>query len=421
MSGRRVALAAGAARSGGWARRADRVLRAIGDPRLALGLLLVAGAANAAAPAVPDGPRSLDAPPYAALLALIVLSGVAAFAVRAPAAWREWRRPGPLPEGADTLIALVERSDPPDAAARRRLADALRAAGYRLAEPRRGAPWALNGTRRGWSRFAGQLSHLALVLVLVGVAIGAAFGRETVFSLLPGDQAFLDELRPGFTDAVRLESFDVALEPDGRPTRLDAEVTFLRDGEPVERTVVQVNAPGSFGGYLVHPWTYGPAAELRITTLGGRPLHDGPVALSDEQAGRPFGLLELPALDATLGVSLLSAERNEVALTAVGRDGVVQRARLVPGDEVRIGEATVTLGGFGAWVTFASRSDPGIGLLFAGASLLVLSLAVAFWLPRRRLSLRWTKGALRLVLRGDRFDRPAAELETLRKLIEEAA
>jgi hypothetical protein len=312
--------------------------------------------------------------------------------------------------------------DPPDEAARARLLVELRSAGYRTVERGgRRRPWSLHGTRRGWSRFAGQLSHLALVLIGVGVAVGVAFGSETTFSLLPGEQAFLDTPRPDFSDAVRLEGFEADFDDAGRPMRLDADVTFMRGGEPIERRVLQVNDPGSFGGYLVHAWTYGPAAELRITTVAGRPLHDGPVPLNDDNEGRPFGLLDLPSLGTTVGVTLLDAERNEISLAAVAAAGLVDIALLAPGEEARLGPLMVTLSRFSVWVTFASRSDPGLGLLFGGAAILVVALGVGFWLPRRRVSISWRDDALRIILRGERFDRPTAELERLVALARRAS
>ena len=72
----------------------------------------------------------------------------------------------------------------------------------------------------------------------------------------------------------------------------------------------------------------------------------------------------------------------------------------------------VSLDGFDAWVTFLSRRDPGLPLLFGGAALSA-RLVVAFWLPRRRLTLRPLRRRTRLVLRGERFDRPTDELERL--------
>jgi cytochrome c biogenesis protein len=403
------------------ARVAERILRVLAEPRLGLGLLLVAGAANAVAAALPAGPAALDTAPYALLLGAILLSGLAAVAVRLPAAWREWRRPGPVAEGQETLAASVRWLEAPaDESARQRVEAALRDAGYRVRTVGSGARWTLHGTRRGWSRFAGIGTHLAISLVVVGAAVGAAFGSEKTFSLLPGDQAFLDVPRPGFTDAVRLERFDAEFGTDGRPSRLDTHVTFLRDGRPVRSETLQVNRPGDFGGYLVHGWTYGPAASVRVETLGGRPLVDADVPLDAERGGRPFAFVEVPAAGLTLGVQLADADANRISLTAAGPSGVVDVAALSPGEEARLGDVIVRLDGFAAYVTFLSRRDPGAPVLFAGAGLLTAGLAVGLWLPRRRLTLRWSSGTLRVTLRGERFDQPAGELERILPRLEAA-
>lgn len=411
---RSTALAAGGGRRADrLAQAAQRLLRIGADARLALGLLLVAGAWNAAAAALPSGGWLLSSPPYLALLGLILCTGMASVAVRLPAAWQEWRTPGVLTEGSEVLVAAVPFHGTLDDAARAALTEVARRAGYRVAARGRGDRWAVAGTRRGWSRLVGQFTHLALVLMLLGAAGGQAFSTETNFSLLPGEQALLDAPRSGFTDAVRLDRFDAAFGADGRPLKLDATVTFFRDGEPAGSQLVQVNRPGDFGGYLVHGWTYGPAVALRVATLGGQSLLDAPVPLDALIGGMPSAFAELPTAGLTLGLTLLDADANELAVTASDRSGVVDSIRLRPGDERRLGPVTVRLAGFDAYLTFLSRRDPGMGILYLGAALLVACLAVALWLPRRRMTLRVVDGDLRLLLRGERFDRPDGELERL--------
>ncbi len=403
------------------ARVAERALRIGADPRVGLGLLLVAAAWNAAAAAVPGGGALLDSSAYLVLLGAILLSGLAAVAVRWPAAWREWRRPSALRPGGGTLEVVVSCAAPLAEPARANLAAALGHAGYRIRRSGSGARWTLAGVRRGWSRFAAIGSHAALVLLVVGAAIGAAFGSETTFSLVPGDQALLDSARPGFTDAVRLERFDAEFGSDGRPRRLDTEVTFLRDGQPISRQVLQVNRPGSFGGYLVHGWTYGPAVRLHVTTLGGRVLLAGGVPLDGTRDGLPSAFVELPAAAATLGLSLVDPAANLLEIAAATGAGRQDAARFRPGDERRVGDLIVRLDGFEAYVTFLARRDPGMALLFAGAALLSACLAVSFWLPRRRMTLRAEDGALRLLLRGERFDRLVArDLQRLGTIIGDA-
>jgi cytochrome c biogenesis protein len=388
--------------------RAERMLHVLGDARVGLALLLMTGLANLGAAVLPDGPTRLDGWPYALLLGVLALSAVAALAVRAPATWREWRRPGAV-AGGSALIATVA-TQPPDA-----VEEALRAAGYRTR--RSGGPatrrWAVHGVRRGWTRFAGQASHLGLVVVVLGAAIGSAFGSETTFSMLPGDQALLDDPRPGFSSAVRLDTFSADFDADDRPVRLDTEVTFLRDGAPIESRRLRVNEPGAFDGYLVHPWTYGPAARLRVTSVDGAALLDASVPLDGMQDGIPVGAIELPTAGLTLGLALADASSNLLGASVVGADGLADTARLRPGEVARLGNLVVAFDRFEAWVTLMSRRDPGLGVLFAGAGLLCLSLAVAFWLPRRRVTVRPGRDGLTIALRGERFDQPQPELDRL--------
>jgi hypothetical protein len=413
-----------AARRGGRvdriARRAERLLRAMADPRLALGLLAVAAAWNAIAAATPNGGALLDSTAYLVLLGAVLLTGMAAVAVRAPPAWREWRRPAPLTVGDDVLAAELPIGRSPDAAVLARVAEVLRRAGYRVAFRGRGARWTASGVRRGWARFAGLATHLALVLLVLGAAIGSAFARETTFSLLPGDQALLDAARPGFTDSVRLDRLDAEFGPDQRPTRLDTSVTFLRDGEPIEQQLVQVNRPGSFGGYLLHGWQYGPAARLRVASLGGRPLLDGLVALDDRLGGLPGSVVELPSIGQSIGIRLLDDGSNRLDISLADGQGVVDAGRLQPGQSARFGSIEIRHAGLDAYVTFLSRRDPGMGFLFAGAALVTAALAIALWLPRRRATVSLVPGGLRLLVRGERFDRPDGELERLRRRLADA-
>lgn len=387
---------------------AERLLRQLGDARVGLGLLLLTGVANLLAALLPEGPSRLEGLPYALLLGALALSAVAALAVRVPATWREWRRPGPV-TGGGALHATVP-ARPLD-----EVEGLLREAGYRTrsGRGRRAHRSAVHGVRRGWSRFAAQASHLGLVVVVLGAAIGAAFGSETTFSLLPGDQALLDAPEPGFSSAVRLDGLDAAFGTGGRPSRLDTEVTFLRDGEVVETGVLRVNEPGSFDGYLVHPWTYGPAARVRIATLGGATLLDAPIPLDAVREGRPVGAVELPSAGVSVGLVLAGAATNALGVSVVGSGGLADTARLQPGDEARVGDLVVSFGRFDAWVTLMSRRDPGLGILFAGAVLLCASLAIGFWLPRRRVTVRPAGTALSVTLRGERFDHPTAELDRL--------
>lgn len=390
----------------------ERALRRVGDARLA-GVLLAAAAAVNLVAAHPERSWLLDTPAYLGLLGLVLASGIAGVAVRLPAAWRAWRRPGLLPNGGGTQSIRVVLPEPPGPAQRVRTAELLRSRGYRVAGREQRGGWAVHGVRHGYSRLAGLASHLALVLLVVGAGLGTAFAEETRFGLFPGEQSLLAAPRAGMTAAVRLDGLDARFDPAGAPLRFDTHVTFIRDGDAVRPAVLQVNDPGSFDGYLVHAWTYGPAAELRVEDLGGGAQFDGFVALGGPPTGGRAPFVELPALGVTLGAILDDADSNRLRVIAARGPEVLGSVVLQPGERQRVGPTWVTLRRFDAYVTFLSRRDPGVVVLFAGGGLLVASLALAFYFPRRRVSVVAAENRLRIALRVERFDDPGAELERL--------
>ena len=390
----------------------ERGLRRLGDARLAGVLLALAAAVNLIA-AHPQRSWLLDTPAYLGLLGVVLASGIAGVAVRLPATWREWRRPGPLPDGGGTRSLRLALPEPPSKAQGALVAELLRGHGYRVADGQQRKGWAIHGVRHGYSRLAGLASHLALVLLVIGAGLGTAFAEETKFGLFPGEQSLLAAPRAGMTAAVRLDHLDAAFNPAGAPLRFDTYVTFIRDGQAVRQAVLRVNEPGSFDGYLVHAWTYGPAVELRVEDLGGRALFDGFVALGGSATGSRAPFVELPALGITLGAVLDDAAANGLRVVAARGPEVLESVVLQPGDRQRAGPTWVTLRRFDSYVTFLSRRDPGMAVLFAGGGLLVASLALALYLPRRRVSVVTALGGLRVALRAERFDDSGAELERL--------
>ena len=157
-----------------FSRGAERLLRALGDARIRLALLLLTGAVNVAAALLLAGPDLLNGWPYAVLLGALALSAVAAVAavaVRTPAAWREWRRPGPVRAIPGAVVRSVPVRPPEEVTA------VLNAAGYRIRLETGRGRWAVHAVRRGWARFAAQASHLAVVLVVL-----AAAGLGTLFA-----------------------------------------------------------------------------------------------------------------------------------------------------------------------------------------------------------------------------------------------
>ena len=395
------------------AQRVERGLRLVGGPRFGGALLLVAALANAAAAGLPAWRWLLDSPLYLALIAAIALSGIATVGVRSAPAWREWRRPTPLAGGGRLASAVVALRDARlvEVAA---LAVALRRAGYRVRRSEVRGRWQLAGVRHGWAHFAGIASHLSLVVIVVGAAIGTAFAEETRFGLFPGEQSLLAAPRAGQTSAIRFDRLDAEFNAGGRPLRFDTHVTLFERGAAVGSRILRVNEPADFAGHLVHAWTYGPAVAVRVVDLGGGVLFDGWVALGGERTGSRAPFVELPQLGITLGFEIADATRNRLAAIAADERGrLLDTTVLGPGQSGRLARVTVAVERFASYVTFMSRSDPGVLVVFAGAGLLCLSLAAGLMWPRKRIDLIEVPGGLRVRVRVERFDDPAPELARL--------
>lgn len=400
-------------------RRVEQYLRRLGGPRVGVVLLLAAALTNAAAALAPAWRWLLDSPPYLVVVGGIALSGIATVAVRGPAAWREWRRPTSV-HGSELLVSEISVAD----ASRIRVGDLgmlLAGRGYRIQRSDRRGVWQLAGVQHGWSRFAGIGSHLSMVVLVVGAAIGTAFAEETRFGLFPGEQSLLGAPRPAATAAMRFDRLDATFDETGRPVRFDTHVTFLDEGASVSSQVLRVNEPADFAGHLVHAWTYGPAVAVRITDLGGGVLFDGWVALGDDPRGNRAPFVELPQLGATVGFEITDAATNTLAAIGAEESGrLIGSVQMQPGDQARLGQAVLRLGRFGSYVSFMSRRDPGVFVVFGGAALMCATLAAAFYWPRRRIDLAPTADGLRLRMRPDRFDDASREFERLRTAIHEA-
>src|SRR5258708_34696016 len=81
------------------------------------------------------------------------------------------------------------------------------------------------------------------------------------------------------------------------------DLGVFQDGREVARKTIRVNDPLAVAGYTFHQNGFGPAPDILISDPAGKPLRDGPVALTDQAAGLPNGTL--PGAGRDSGLSFL--------------------------------------------------------------------------------------------------------------------
>ena len=277
----------------------------------------------------------------------------------------------------------------------------------------------LYGDRNRWTKLATLVSHLGLILFLVAAAATSRLGDEQGLVVAEGDTLTVQPIgTPGLL-LVRNNGFQApGLSETGVASDFITDLSVYRDGQLLARKSIRVNDPLSAGGYTFHQNGFGPAPILRIRDLQGALLWAGPVPLTDQAGGLPFGTIAVPGRD--LGVQLLLDRTAEgvgtlllLPYTVVGTnpDGTSQVETGFPLTVTNGATATfealdfdISLDGFSDYTLLIAKRDPGQGIVWTAFACLIVGLAITFYLPRRRVWARLdARGELALVGRSDRY------------------
>ncbi|HEY7522052.1 MAG TPA: cytochrome c biogenesis protein ResB [Candidatus Limnocylindrales bacterium] len=273
------------------------------------------------------------------------------------------------------------------------------------------------GDRNRWSKMATLLTHLGLILFLVAAAVTSRLGDEQGLVVAEGDTLTVQPIgTPGLL-LVRNLGFEAPGFETGRPTDFTTDLAVYRDGVEIARKTIRVNDPLAVAGYTFHQNGFGPAPDIVVRDREGRTLWSGPVPLTDQAAGFPFGVLAVPGRDVGLQLLLQRASDGRgIVLVLPYRvagalpDGSADVEELVP-LAIASGETqtapgidfSVGLRGFSDFTILIAKHDPGLPFVWAAFGLLIVGLLVTFHLPRRRV---WARlgddGRLAIVARSER-------------------
>ncbi len=277
----------------------------------------------------------------------------------------------------------------------------------------------LYGDRHRWVKMATLLTHLGLILFLIAAAITSRFGDEQGLVVAEGNTLTVQPIgTPGLL-LVRNNGFQApGLLENGVASDFITDLSVYQDGKLLARKQIRVNDPLTAGGYTFHQNGFGPAPDLEVRSTTGDILWSGPVPLTDQAGGLPFGTLAVPGED--VGLQLLldrtSAGTGTLLMlpyvvTGVNPDGTNQIQTGFPLTVTNGATAafealdfSVTLKGFDDYTLLIAKRDPGQGIVWTAFASLILGLTITFYLPRRRV---WARlgpdGSLALVGRSDRY------------------
>lgn len=190
--------------------------------------------------------RVFAAPWFIGLLVLLVISIVVGTLDRTPRLWRGVSRVIVRQPDAFFDLRLSERASfRPGSLSADDVMAALRMRRFkvrRISADDGSVEW-LNGDRFQYFRMATLLTHLGLILFLLGGAVTAALGFETVVFVGEGQTAPVQPVGTPHNLLVKNISFQAPQRPDGSFVDFRTDLGVYRDGRQVARKTITVNDP----------------------------------------------------------------------------------------------------------------------------------------------------------------------------------
>lgn len=295
------------------------------------------------------------------------------------------------PESAETLVAQVVST--------------LRASGYRTLTEERNGETHLYADRWRYSRLATFPFHLALILILVGAIVGAAWGfRENEFIIPEGS---VRELGHGTGISVRLDDFSEVYREDGSPLIYRSDITVMKEDSPIHAGSMTVNNPLTFGDIVFYQSGFGQAVALSVTDSNGNVLFNDSLPLGPFQSklnpDSPAARMDL--VPAGVALSVVAPDQNPAnapeldtlnlrpgemffMIRPLGPDSPIDipvGATIRQGESIELGDLTLTFLRERRFSVFQVARNPGIPIFIASSVLLVGGLAITFYFPHRRI------------------------------------
>lgn len=351
--------------------------------------------------------------------------------IRAPRIVRDIRNVPTRRGRAYFRSGLPGRSGPVEGLDGNPLPGLLSAAHYRVRTEEVAGITHLFAEKNRFAPLGSLLSHGALPIFVVAMGfVTPRFGYETALKVPVGEER--PTLAPGDPEnlMVKNEAFVAQFDARGRPLAYRATLAVYRAGDLLTRKEILVNDPLSVEGFVFHENFFGPAVEVEVRDADGL-LFGGSVLLDGQLDGKPEGALAIPGSDVSLELLLEKGSGGVAKLTVIG-----VRPAATPGDPPMIlfgdvletGDQLLPVGqpmaiSFirpSSYIGLIAKRDPGQGLIWLGAVLLVAGLTVSLGRPRRRIWARYDGRSVRLaVIGGDPFVQ--AELESLLSRLPQSA
>lgn len=271
----------------------------------------------------------------------------------------------------------------------------LRAHHYRVRSERAQTETYLTADKNRYSAFGTYLSHLSLVLFVIGFLMGSYLGFRDVSFAVP--EGAIRQVGHGTDLSLRLDSFIDDYWPDGTPKDFLSQVVVYENGEEVKRETIRVNHPLSYKGTRFHQSFFGPAAVMQVKTTAGDVLFNDCVALSAPFSSPMFqgyvGNFNLPQA----GLMVYLIEPADSANPMIQEDELildiyeitsqerVALTKVTPGEPEQLGKLEFAFVRRAKYSGFQVSQDPGSMLIWIASALFLIGLGMVLYFPHRQI------------------------------------
>ena len=285
------------------------------------------------------------------------------------------------------------------------LTSSLKSSGYRTLTEERHGETHLYADKWRLSRLATFPFHLALIMILFGGIVGAAWGFRENALIVP--EGSVRDLGHGTGLGVRLNDFSEVYREDGSPSIYRSDITLLKDGGEIGSGSMTVNNPFTFGDIVFYQSGFGQAVSLSIKDGAGATIFDDALPLGEFQSAlnsdAPAARMDFAP--AGIRLSVVAPDQNPAnmpekdtlnlkpgemffMIRPLGPDSSISEpifANVSQGESVKLGEYQLTFNRERRFSVLQVARNPGIPIFIAASILLVGGVMTTFYFPHRRI------------------------------------
>ncbi len=354
---------------------------------------------------------------FLALLTLLVANLVVCSIERFPTAWRLATSDN-LALPAERVAKLSgSRNWPltPQQAENIDPAAILAGSGWPAESRREGGELRAFSQRGRWSRLGVYIVHTSILVIFVGAAVGDIWGVKGSVMLpeqVTADKIFASKTREpidlGFS--LRCDSFVVEFYDNGMPKTYRSRVTIIEEGKEVLTSDIEVNRPLIYRGFTFYQSSYRGYQDFILLIQGEGDSTGGVFTLPFQkqelwqEKGLQFGVVNAEAVGQRVVRAKLWFKAGEAPAVIEWFDDNQPRLLEAGGKQYRINVKQMYATGLQV------AKDPGVWIVYLGCGLMLIGLAMAFFMAHHRVWLYRSEegGKTLLVLAGNsNKNRPA--------------